>query len=152
MRLDTANIITAARVACGRWYKNGDKYNNVIPTSNQVITDENQVWAHDLKLTALLENDQLTGYQWKAEAVIFPSHWPMSSLFADMDFLDSQAIDFAILTASAKPSIAIVKAAPIKSWTFSQSNNSLKNGNENHGNQIGIDQTTLHHLISYHTM
>jgi len=56
MRLDTANIITAARVACGRWYKNGDKYNNVIPTSNQVITDENQVWAHDLKLTALLRS------------------------------------------------------------------------------------------------
>ena len=61
MRLITAVIMTAAKVACGMWYKSGVKNNSVIPITIPVTTDENPVTAPAVIFTADLEKDPETG-------------------------------------------------------------------------------------------
>ena len=54
-------MITAASVACGKWYSKGVKNNKVIPTTTPVTTQEKPVTAPADILTADLENDPDTG-------------------------------------------------------------------------------------------
>ena len=61
IKLITAVMITAASVACGKWYSKGVKNNKVIPTTTPVTTQEKPVTAPADILTADLENDPDTG-------------------------------------------------------------------------------------------
>jgi len=83
MRFHTATIIIAASVASGRWYKNGVKNNNVIPTNIPVTIDENHVFAPALRFTAVFEKDPATPYQPNKLELIFANHCHISSLFAE---------------------------------------------------------------------
>jgi hypothetical protein len=55
MRLNTAKITIPANVARGRWYNRGVRKRRVSITTSQVTTEENQVFAHPLRFTAVLE-------------------------------------------------------------------------------------------------
>jgi hypothetical protein len=83
MRWITATMIIAASVAVGMYSRIGVKNNSVAQTMRPVTIEEKLVFAHDLILTAVFENDQATPYPPKNQELIFASHCPINSLLAE---------------------------------------------------------------------
>lgn len=83
MRLITATIIIAARHDVGIYLSIGVRNRSVAHTMSHVTTDEKLVFAPAFKFTAVLENEPATPYPPKKPEVIFASHCPISSLFAE---------------------------------------------------------------------
>ena len=76
-------MIIAAKVAIGRYERNGVRYNKVIHTIHHVITQLSHVVAHDLRLTAVFEKLPATPYPQKILDERFASHCPISSLLGE---------------------------------------------------------------------
>jgi len=91
------------------------------------------------KFTALLENDQLTGYPEKNADTILASHWPTNSWLAETFCFDWDAIHLAIEIASINQTKAIVIAVVISHMALSISNA----GKANPGSHDGISHITL---------
>jgi hypothetical protein len=117
IRLNTANITIQERVARGRWYKSGVRYNRVIITTIPLTTEENQVFAHHLRFTAVFEKLHATPYHPNKLDDILASHCHMSSLLAETLCFVLYQTNFATDIDSVKPirPITIAKSQSLES-------------------------------------
>ena len=74
IRLNTATIIIAARVALGRLYNKSVKNNIVIKTTSHATTEARPVLAQLLKFTAVLEKLQATQKPQNNQELILANH------------------------------------------------------------------------------